>query len=192
MSKDKFTPTGHIEIWKVYPDGSKEMHWTDHNIITSGMGVGLAHLYAVSGATSIVDYQILNYQVGTSGSLTDYGVSSYKLTGPLDGTKPYGLKSFLFVEDFQPTQNAIKVASQAFAGIPYSNIHRVSKTAVRYTLVLDDATANSDSKINEVGLFMRNPTGASPPSPILVAYRPFIPIKKTKFFTLVFLWTLQF
>ena len=192
MSKDKFTPTGHIEIWKVFPDGSKEMHWTDHNIITSGMGVGLAHLYAASGSTSIVDYQILNYQVGTSGSLTDYGVSSYKLTGPLGGVKPYGLKSFLFVEDLQPIQNGSVVAPQAFAGIPYSNIHKVSKTAVRFTLVLDESTANTSDEINEVGLFMRNPLGASPENPILVAYRPFIPIKKTKFFNLVFLWTLQF
>jgi len=192
MSKDKFTPTGHIEIWKVFPDGSKEIHWTDHNIITSGMGVGLAHLYSASGSTSIVDYQILNYQVGTSGSLTDYGVSSYKLTGPLAGVKPYGLKSFLYVEDLQPIQDGSVVAPQTFAGIPYSNIHRVSKTAVRYTLVLDESTANSDDELNEVGLFMRNPTGASPENPILVAYRPFIPIKKTKFFTLVFLWTLQF
>ena len=61
MTKDKFTPTGHIEIWKVYPDGSKEMHWTDNNVITSGMGVGLAHLYAASGSGSIIDYQILKY-----------------------------------------------------------------------------------------------------------------------------------
>ena len=192
MSKDKFTPTGHIEIWKVYPDGSKEQHWSDHNIITSGMGVGLAHLYAASGSTSIVDYQILNYQVGTSGSLTDYGVSSYKLAGPLGGVKPYGLKSFLYVEDLQPIQNGILASPETFAGIPYTNIHRVSKTAVRFTLVLDDSTANSNDELNEVGLFMRNPTGSLTVNPILVAYRPFIPIKKTKFFTLVFLWTLQF
>ena len=192
MTKDKFTPTGHIEIWKVYPDGSKEMHWTDNNVITSGMGVGLAHIYAASGSGSINDYQILNYQVGTSGDLTDYGVSSFKLKNPLGGVKPYGLKSFVHVEDLQPIQNGSVVASQAFAGIPYSNIHRVSKTAVRYTLVLDDRTGNSDDELNEVGLFMRNPTGAATSSPILVAYRPFIPIKKTRFFTLVFLWTLQF
>lgn len=192
MSQDKFTPKGNIEIWKVYPDGSKELHWNDHNVITSGMGVGLAHLYAVSGSTSIVDYQILNYQVGTSGDLNNYGVSSYALESPLSGVKPYGLKSFIRVEDLQPIENGSVAASKAFVRIPYTNIHRLSKTAVKYTIVLDENTANVEDELNEIGLFMRNPTGASPHSPMLVAYRPFKPIKKTKFFTLVFLWTLQF
>jgi len=192
MSQDKFTPKGNIEIWKVYSDGSKELHWNDHNVITSGMGVGLAHLYAVSGSTSIVDYQILNYQVGTSGDLNNYGVSSYKLQNPLDGVRPYGLKSFVRTESLQPIQNGTRVVAEDFVRIPYTNIHRLSKTAVKYTIVLDENTANVEDELNEIGLFMRNPTGLTPHSPMLVAYRPFKPIKKTKFFTLVFLWTLQF
>jgi len=191
MKTDKFQPTGHLEVWKVYPDGTKELHWGDHNVITSGMGVGLSNLFAVSGGESIVDYQIVNFQVGVSGDTNDYGVSSYKLQSPLGGVKPYGVKSFVTVDDLSPIQNGTVTSSESFVRIPYSNIHKVSKTAVRYTLVLDDNTAN-EKDINEVGLYMRNPAGLSPPSPILVAYRPFEAIKKTQYFTLVFLWTLQF
>jgi len=192
MSHDKFTPKGNLEIWKVYPDGTKDLHWADHNVITSGMGVGLAYLYSASGSNSIVDYQILNFQVGVSGDINDYGVSTYKLESPLGGTAAYGVKSFVTEEELQPIQNGSLASSETFVRIPYSNIHKVSKTAVRYTLVLDERTANSDEELNEIGLFMRNPTGGASPNPILVAYRPFLPIKKTSFFTLIFLWTLQF
>ena len=80
MAQDKFNPTGHLEIWKVYPDGEKELHWTDHNVITSGMGVGLAHLYSARGSAKITDYQIINWQVGTGGDTEDYGVSTLSLT----------------------------------------------------------------------------------------------------------------
>lgn len=192
MKIDKFTPTGHIEVWKVYPDGTQELHWSDHNVITSGMGLGLTYLYSASGSNSIVDYQILNFQVGVSGDVNNYGASSYKLEEALGGLAPYGTKSNIFEESLQPIQNGVVTTAETFARIPFSNIHKVSKTAVRYTLVLDQNSANNDLEINEVGLFMRNPTGSDPPHPILVAYRPFEGIKKTEFFTLVFLWTLQF
>jgi hypothetical protein len=39
---------------------------------------------------------------------------------------------------------------------------------------------------------MRNPTGVTPASPILVAYRPFTSLMKTSTFALLFKWTLQF
>ena len=41
--------------------------------------------------------------------------------------------------------------------------------------------------INEVGLFMKNPTGATDPEPILVAYRTFSDIIKTNDFSLLFI-----
>lgn len=190
---DRLQPTGQLEVWKVYPDGGRELHWSDHNVITSGMGVGLSHFFALSGGESIIDYQILNFQVGTSGDSSDYGVSTYKLNSPLSSTAQYGSSSPLLIEELTPVENGSLAAStKLFPRIRFSNIHRVNKTAVRFTLVLDDNTANVADPISEIGLFMRNPRGLATPSPILAAYRPFTAIKKTSSFTLVFLWTLQF
>jgi hypothetical protein len=192
MAQDKFNPTGHLEIWKVYEDGEKELHWSDHNVITSGMGVGLAHLYSARGSNKITDYQIINWQVGTGGDLDDYGVSTFKLNSPLGGSAPYGIKSFMTIDDLTPIENGSTGPTRSFPRIPFTNIDKVSKTAVRFTLVLDNNSGNSDTELDEVGLFMRNPKNFNPAKPILVAYRPFLPIKKTRFFTLIFLWTLQF
>jgi len=193
MAQDKFNPTGHLEVWKVYPDGEKELHWSDHNVITSGMGVGLAHLYSAKGSDRISDFQIVNWQVGTGGDLDDYGVSTFKLNAPLDGEAAYGVKSFMTIDTLRPIENGISSPSfKRLPRIPFTNIDKVTKTSVRFTLVLDNKSGNSDEELDEIGLFMRNPKGLNPPQPILVAYRPFIPIKKTEFFTLIFLWTLQF
>ena len=196
----KFNPTGSLEIWKVYENEGRELHWADHNIIVSGMGVGLSHLFSASGGTSLVDYQILNFQVGVSGDMSDYGVGTYKLTSPLASGTDYGsilgddppTIGFTEVETLSPIENGTYGPDKTFARIKYSNIHKVNKSAVRYTLVLNEKNANFSKDLNEVGLFMRNPRGLTPPAPILVAYRPFTPIKKTDAFTLVFLWTLQF
>jgi hypothetical protein len=89
-------------------------------------------------------------------------------------------------------ENGVLGVAKDFVSIRYSNIHRLSKTAVRFTLVLDDQTANIQDELTEVGLFMNNPQGLVPAAPILVAYRPFAGIKKTDAFSLVFLWTIQF
>ena len=41
---------GHLTISKIYSNGSEEIVFDDHNIIVSGMGVALAHLFALSGS----------------------------------------------------------------------------------------------------------------------------------------------
>lgn len=190
---DKLNLKGNLEIWKVYDNGEKELHWSDHNVITSGMGVGFSHFFSLSGGTSIIDYQILNFQVGVSGDANNYGVSSFKLNEPLSSVAEYGPQANLLVEAFRPIENGVVAANaKYFPRIRFSNIHRVNKTAVRYSLVLDKQVANVNQEINEIGLFMRNPRGLATAAPILVAYRPFTAIKKTSSFSLVFLWTLQF
>ena len=190
---DKLNLKGNLEIWKVYDNGEKELHWSDHNVITSGMGVGFSHFFSLSGGASIIDYQILNFQVGVSGDANNYGVSSYKLNEPLSSVAEYGPQANLLVEPFIPIENGtLASTTKYFPRIRFSNIHRVNKTAVRYSLVLDKHVANVDQEINEIGLFMRNPRGLATAAPILVAYRPFTAIKKTSSFSLVFLWTLQF
>ena len=192
MTKSKFNPVGSIEVWKLYKDGSKELHWSDHNIITSGMGVGLSYLFSLSGSTKVTDFQISHFQVGTSGDINNYGVSTYELSGPLGGLSGYGLYSNLVLDELSPIENGVVGTAKTFPQIKFSNIHKITNSSVRYTLVLDTDTANNTEELNEVGLFMRNPLGGSPENPILVAYRPFVGIKKTDAFTLVFLWTLQF
>ena len=193
MSKSKFNPVGNLEIWKVHKDGTREIHWEDHNVITSGMGVGLSYLFSLSGSNTISDFQISHFQVGTGGNSEDYGASTYSLSAPLISLSGYGPYSELVLDELSPIENGVVAAAKTFPQIRFSNIHKVSKNSVRFTLVLDSDTANNaEEELDEVGLFMRNPLGTPSPSPILVAYRPFTPIKKTDAFSLVFLWTLQF
>ena len=203
------TPTGHLQIFKLYENGEEEIVFDDHNVITSGMGVGFSHLFAASGGTSITDYQILNfltgsgagkisdYQilnflVGSGGSFTDYGASTYQLKLPVTTEAAYGADTTLFLETLYTIENGSPLGGpHPLARIRFSNIHKVTDTSVRYTLVLDRTTLNTKS-ISEVGLFMRNPRGQTPNIPILAAYRPFTSIIKTSDFSLIFRWTLQF
>ena len=168
------------------------MVFDDNNVITSGMGVGFSHLFAASGGTTITDYQILNFLVGSGGSFSDYGTSTYKLTDPVTVEDAWGEDTTLFLETLYTLENGSAAGGpNPLARIRFSNIHRVTDTSVRYTLVLDRNTLNTAS-INEVGLYMRNPQGQYPVIPILVAYRPFTSITKTSDFSLIFRWTLQF
>jgi len=185
-------PTGHLQIFKRYEDGSEELHFDEQNIITSGMGVGLSHLFAASGASSVADFQIRHFLVGSGGDYNDYGVSTFKLQTPVITSVTWGANSNLIIDSYNPIENgSILVDTRPFARIMFSNINKVTDTSVRYTLVLDRNTLNG-KYINEVGLYMRNPRGSGPPNPILVAYRPFSEITKTSEFSLIFRWTLQF
>ena len=186
-------PTGHLQIFKKYKDGAEELFFDENNIITSGMGVGLSHLFAVSGASSIVDYQVIHFLIGSGGDYTDYGVSTYKLQNPVTAASEWGTNTSLIINSYNPIENGLVAIGPGvpFAKIMFSNINKVTNTSVRYTLVLDRNTLNG-KYVNEVGLFMRNPRGNTSPHPILVAYRPFTEITKTSEFSLIFRWTLQF
>jgi len=187
------SPVGHLQIFKRYEDGVEELYFDDHNVITSGMGVGFSHLFAASGASSIVDYQIRHFLVGSGGDYSDYGVSTYQLQSPNTAESEWGSNTGLIIDPYYPILNGvIGAALSPFARIMFSNINKVTNTSVRYTLVLDRNTLNGNY-VNEVGLYMRNPRGTEPaPNPILVAYRPFTQITKTSDFSLIFRWTLQF
>ena len=193
-TKDSIKATGFLEITKLYPDGTEEMVFDERNVITSGMAVGLSHLFSASGGTSIEDFQILNFQVGVSGDINTYGVSSFKTTSGLTQEEYLSSGSQAYVEALAPIENGTVLGSNsAFIRIPVNHIEKVTKTSVRFILILDRYTANSVGlDLNEVGLFMRNPRGLASESPILVAYRPFTAITKTDAFALIFKWTLQF
>ena len=189
---------GHLTIIKQYNDGQEEVVFDDHNIIVSGMGVGLSYMFTGSGSNSVLDYQIDRFQVGVSGPPTGGATSAiYQLSGACTEAE-YGAGSNLFitVKD-QITNNTI--TSLAAAQIPANKRTKIGDSSVRYTLVVDEEACNNisrpgttESTINEVGLLMKNPTGNAADRPILVAYRTFSNIVKTSDFSLIFRWTLNF
>jgi hypothetical protein len=189
---------GHLTIIKQYNDGQEEVVFDDHNIIVSGMGVGLTYMFTGSGSNSVLDYQVDRFQVGVSGPPTGGATSAiYQLSGACTEAE-YGAGSNLFitVKD-QITNNTI--TSLAAAQIPANKRTKIGDSSVRYTLVVDEEACNNisrpgttESTINEVGLLMKNPTGNAADRPILVAYRTFSNIVKTSDFSLIFRWTLNF
>ena len=190
--------TGHLNIVRRWNDGQEEVLLDDSNIIVSGMGVGLSYLFTGSGSDSILDYQIDRFQVGVSGP-PDGGVTSaiYELSGQLTESE-YGAGSNLFIQVTDQLTNGSITSNRAFARIPKNKITRIGDSSVRYTLVLDEEACNdlsrasADLNINEVGMFMKNPTGNTDDQSILVCYRTFSNIRKTSDFSLIFRWTLNF
>ena len=82
--------TGHLQIVKIPKhSGKEEIIFDDHNIIVSGMGVGLSILYSLSGASSITDFQFDRFQIGISGAGTTEVSSVYELSGPLSSVEEY-------------------------------------------------------------------------------------------------------
>jgi len=196
---------GYLEIWKYFPDGTKELHWKDQNVICSGMGATLAEMFDAPQAAEVQDFQIKYFKVGVSGSDADtaYGDS-------LQVSTTGDLSSALVVSDYGNGNLQLSVhnqivdgetlADQPFGVIPYSYIKRVTDTKVMYQIVLDEQTANIDTgtgpggagALNEVGLFSKNPYRLSVDSSMLCAYRYFKPIYKSDAFVLVFRWTIEF
>ena len=58
---------GHLTIHRI-ANGEEDLIFDDKNVIVSGFGWALAHLYGKEGAASILDYQIDRFQLGVSGS----------------------------------------------------------------------------------------------------------------------------
>ena len=194
--------SGHLQIVKLYKSGQEEVVLDDSNIIVSGMGLALSHLFGANGSNSIYNYQIGKFQIGVSGPPAGGVTSSiYELSGPLSSTDEYGLASNLVLNNLSLVLDSTggSLDTQTFAEIPYSKITRIGDTSVRYTLVLDEDACNgltrdgSDAAINEVGLFVNNfLAGVGAHKPKLVAYRTFSDIYKTSDFSLIFRWTLNF
>jgi hypothetical protein len=199
---DQYVMDGHLEIIKIYKDGREEVHFDSHNIIVSGMGVGLSFLFSRLGSPTITDYQIDRFQVGVSGGSENEVSSTFQLSGPLSSIAEYGTNNInLLLTSANAVENgAIGSTDKIFAMIPHSHVTRIDNRGVRYTFLLDDNTANDLTRLNvevnlsEVGLFMKNPWNieAGVVHPILVAYRAFSPIHKTSDFSLLFRWTLRF
>ena len=189
--RERFDASGYLEVWKVYDDGTKELHFSDHNVITSGMGVGLAYLFAGSGSDNILDYQIRWFQVGLDQGVLD--PSTYVLASALSSVDSYGTSADIITSLHNQIKNGNSADTEAFAFIPYHHVHKVGANSVRYTLVLNKDSANGlNGPIEEVGLFMNNPKGGTPLKSILVAYRTFTGVQKTSEFALIFKWSISF
>ena len=160
---------GHLQIAKVYKDKPEEIVFDDPNVITSGLSVGLSHFFTGSGSNSIIDYQLDRYQVGVSGD-DSAGSATYQLSGPLSSITEYGEASnFAIVSAHQINNGTVSTnKDNAFGLIPFRNVTRINETSVRYTILLDEDTANygnyayrqsGDMSLSEIGLFMKNPRG---------------------------------
>jgi hypothetical protein len=190
---------GHLTITKVYSNGSEELVFDDHNIIVSGMGVALAHMFALSGSDSILDYQIDRFQVGISGTAAVEVSSTNQLSGPLSSFAEYGVEGdILQASGYYIANNTIVSLPRFYGIIPQQNITRIDANTVRYTIVIDENSCNDIARggqtrsLNEIGLFVKNIKNNLVDAPILVAYRHFDSILKTTDFSLVFRWSINF
>ncbi len=188
-TENTFNPRGNLQIFKVYPDGRKDLHWEDHNVITSGMGLGLGYLFSELGSTNILDYQIKYFQLGVSGG-GGFGTSTVELSSPVAFSSVSATD--LVTDQHSQLKNGTTVTDVAFCTIAANNIYKVAYNTVKYNLVVPDNAANLSLPINEVGLFMKNPRGQSPQESILVAYRSFTNLLKTSDFTVLFVWSITF
>ena len=190
--------TGHLTIIKKHKNGEEEILLDDHNVIVSGMGVGLSYLFTASGSDKITDYQIDRFQLGVSGNTAlEVSTTSY-LSGSL-GILQYGEDSNLYIKKNTQIIGPNDYYLRTFAMIPFNKITKIGDASVRYTLVVDEEACNDlvnpdgdDTYLREIGLFMGNPRGSVVDASILVAYRAFSEIRKTSDFSLIFRWTLNF
>tara|TARA_R110002051_G_scaffold323841_1_gene418802 strand:- start:1019 stop:1588 length:570 start_codon:yes stop_codon:yes gene_type:complete len=183
----ELNPQGYLEVWKKYTDGTEELHFSERNVITSGMGVGLAYFFGGTGSDSVLDYQIKYFQVGEDAP-ADFGVSTYELGDELNELQ-YSSSS-LIIENNAQLKNG-SYFDEDMLVIPQAMIRRPAINSVQYVLTLDNSSTNGVT-LNEIGLLMKNPMGTIPIHPILVAYRKFNQITKREEFSLIFKWTISF
>ena len=193
---------GHLTIHKI-ANGEEELVYDEDNVITSGFGWSLSHLYGLAGSQSITDFQIDRFQLGVSGHLGNQVSSTFELSGPLSSAAEYtgaGTDSNLATvsSSLYTTDETVK-ANQVFAKIPFAKVTKIDDRSVRYTIFIDEDSCNSlsrpgtsESSLNEIGIFIKNARGKATDESALAAYRYFSNITKTSDFGLVFRWTISF
>lgn len=181
---ETINPKGHLEIIKVYNDGTTELVLDDHNIITDGMGSTLASLFASEDTTTSFDnYTLAYFQIGeTSGTMNSTRTA---LVNPLEEAQ-YGNTSLTVSSHLDSAGTTLD-----FVHINPSQVSKITNTKVTYSLVLDEDTANG-LDLEEIGLFSKNPTLSTPSKSFLCAYRSFSAVSKNDSFALVLKWTIEF
>lgn len=194
---ENFDPNGYLEVWIVNSDGSQELHFSDKNVICSGLGLTMANFFTAPLQEDVENYQMSYFQVGTSG----WSGNQLSSTGQLSATlskSDYG-SGALDISVHTLHNNGLNILNQPFGVIPKQYIRKVSNERVMWQIVLDQNTANvgdapTNTPLNEIGLFSKDPFhgGNSPNQSVLCAYRYFKPIYKTDAITVVFRWTIEF
>lgn len=188
LNYESSEPRGHLEILKLYPDGREEVHFSEQNVITSGMGYTLLKAFSNAGLSNISGYQIVYFQLGISG---DSGLQ-VSGTGELSSAlaeDDYDTANFqLSIHDLSSGAGA---TNQAFGVIPFPYIKKISPTRVMYQIFVGEDACNEQT-LNEIGLFSRNPDGSATDGSYLCAYRYFTPLAKQASFSVLFRWTIEF
>jgi len=195
---EKSEPHGHLEVWKHFPDGSKELHYKDDNVICSGMGATLAEMFDANPDIDVENFQIPYFRCGSGGAPAYQVSTTSDVQTGFDRTQ-YGTGN-LNMDVHNLIANGAQVLSQPFGVIPYGYIKRVTPTKCMWQIVLDEQTLNvgdatalyPEGYINEIGLYSKNPYVEATDASMLCAYRYFKKIYKTDAFILVFRWTIEF
>lgn len=188
---------GHLTIHKI-AGGQEELLYDEDNVIVSGFGWSLAHLYSKIGSNTITDYQIDRFKLGVSGGTELQTASTNDLSGALSSLNDYvgtGDSNLDVVSGYRWANDVATTTGEWFAKIPYSKVTKIDNTTVRYTILVDEDSCNNlpnDANLNEIGLFIKNPKANATETSILAAYRYFSDIRKTSDFGLVFRWTISF
>jgi len=204
---EKSEPHGHLEIWKHYPDGSKELHFKDDNVICSGMGATLAEMFDAEPTVDVENFQCVYFRCGSGGALDATGgagdAGQWQVSSTSDVNRSFTRAQYgtgnLDMSIHNLIQNGAKGGSTTpFGRIPYGYIKRITPTKCMWQIVLDEQTLNvgdnspNEGYINEIGLYSKNPYVESTDASMLCAYRYFKKIYKTDAFILVFRWTIEF
>ena len=192
---------GHLTVHKVV-DGQEELVYDEDNVIVSGFGWALAHLYGRVGSDTITDYQIDRVKLGVSGYAGLQVSSTNDLSGALSSQTEYlgaGDSNLEVVSGYRWANDVATTTGEWYAKIPFSKVTKVDDRTVRYTIFIDEDSCNdltrpgnSEVALNEIGLFIKNPRANATETSVLAAYRYFSDIIKTSDFGLVFRWTISF
>ncbi len=192
---------GHLTVHKV-ADGQEELVYDEDNVIVSGFGWALSHLYSRVGSDTITDYQIDRVKLGVSGNSGLQVSSTTDLSGALSSLEEYvgtADSNLQIVSGYRWANDVATTNLEAYAKIPFSKVTRVDDRTVRYTIFIDEDSCNNLSRpgnseipLNEIGLFIKNPKANATDTSVLAAYRYFSNIRKTSDFGLVFRWTISF
>lgn len=188
LNYDNSAPRGHLEILKLYPDGREEVHFSEQNVITSGMGHTLLKAFSNTGLTNISGYQIVYFQLGISGDAGLQVSGTGELSSALSESDYDAANFQLSIHDLSSGAGAV---NQPFGVIPFAYIKKISPSRVMYQIFVGE-DACGGQPLNEVGLFSRNPDGSSTDGSYLCAYRYFPTLVKQDSFSVLFRWTIEF
>lgn len=180
---------GHVQIYKLYRSGEKELFYEDKNVVCSGMGATLAGAFGASSTSDLSAFQITLFQMGTGGA-SGFQVSSTGRLGAALTYSEYGSGALEKVIQSLSTSGTT-VTNEAFGIIPAGFIDKVSERKCRWIILLDEDAGNSKT-VNEIGIFSKNPNQGSPSIAYLCAYKYFGDLVKTDGFSIQVVWTIEF